>query len=70
MDDGEQAQSRKREKRTHVPTGKWEEFETELDSAGAAMPDFPIALEFADTDLAFRFKMRWGVGTSCAQRMR
>ena len=56
VDDDEQALSRKRQKRTNVPTGKWEEFETVLDSAGAAMPDFLIALEFADPDLPFRLK--------------
>lgn len=56
VDDDEQALSRKRQKRTKVPTGKWEEFETELDSAGSTLPDFPIALEFADIDLPFRLK--------------
>lgn len=56
VDGDEQALSRKRQKRTNLQTEKWEEFETELDSAGATLPDFPIALEFADTILPLRFK--------------
>lgn len=56
VDDDEEDLSRKRQKRTDVQRGKCKDFETELNSAGAAMPDFPIALEFADTTLSFRFK--------------
>lgn len=56
VNDDERGLSRKRQKRTNVPTGKWGEFETELESAGATLPDFPIALELADTDVPFRFK--------------
>ena len=54
VEDG--APSRKRQKRSGVARGAWQELEGELEVAGTTLPEFPIALEFTDTELPFRFK--------------
>ena len=51
-----QAPSRKRQKRAELKRGSWQDFGAELDSAGATMSPFPVSLDFADTNLPFRFK--------------
>ena len=56
VDAGDEAPSRKRQKRAEVEGGSWQDFGTELDSAGATLAPFPISLDFADTELPFRFK--------------
>ena len=56
VDAEDQAPSRKRQKRVELKRRSWQDFGAELDSAGATMPSFPIALDFADTELPFRFK--------------
>ena len=52
----DQAPSRKRQKHAELERGSWQDFGAELDSAGATMSPFPISLDFADTNLPFRFK--------------
>ena len=56
VDAGDQATSRKRQKRAEVKEGSWQDFGAELDSAAATMAPFPISLNFADTNLPFRPK--------------
>ena len=56
VDAEDQGSSRKRQKRTELERGGWQNFGAELDSAGATMSPFPISLDFADTNLPFRFK--------------
>lgn len=55
-DAGDNIRSRKRQKRTSIEEGRWQGFEQELDSAGAAMSLAPVSFQFADTSLPFRFK--------------
>ena len=56
VDAGDQMPSQKRQKRAELKRGDWQDFGAELDSAGATMSPFPISLDFAYTNLPFRFK--------------
>ena len=56
IDAGQRDLSRKRLKRDKAKAGRWEELETELDSAGAAMRAYSVPIQFANTDLPLRLK--------------
>lgn len=56
VDAEDQARSRKRPKRADLKRDTWQEFGSELDSAGATMAPFPISLDLADMNLPFRLK--------------